>query len=224
MRTDPDMALALLDQKHAGKKLLLVTNSEWFYVVEMMKFTLDRFLPEGMTFRDVFDVVIVGARKPEFFSSKNPLFEVASEDGLLRPVVGPMAGGKAYFGGNAGAVEAFLGCSGTRSACRRPHLRGCPDIEERPAVADGARLVGAGAGGRSGDRAAGERGATLRVDGREGARRRPRVQAEARSPAAPRGLRAQARHDHGGSSTPSLPRRGTSSWRWIRSSRRSRTR
>ncbi len=112
VRTDPDMALALLDQKHAGKKLLLVTNSEWFYVVEMMKFTLDRFLPEGMTFRDVFDVVIVGARKPEFFSSKNPLFEVASEDGLLRPVVGPMAGGKAYFGGNAGAVEAFLGCSG----------------------------------------------------------------------------------------------------------------
>ncbi len=109
---DPEMALALLDQKHAGKKLLLVTNSEWFYVVEMMKFTLDRFLPDGMTFRELFDVIIVGARKPEFFSSRNPFFEVASDDGLLRPVVGPMRSGKAYLGGNAAGVEAFVGCSG----------------------------------------------------------------------------------------------------------------
>ncbi|MBK8258689.1 MAG: HAD-IG family 5'-nucleotidase [Polyangiaceae bacterium] len=110
--TDPDLTLALLDQKRAGKKLLLVTNSEWVYALEMMRFTIDRFLPGRMTFRDLFDVVIVGARKPEFFSSRNPLFEVTSEDGLLRPVVGPMQNGKAYFGGNAAAVEEYLGCSG----------------------------------------------------------------------------------------------------------------
>ena len=109
---DPELALALLDQKHAGKKLLLITNSEWYYVVEMMRFTLDRFLPGSMTFRELFDVVIVGARKPEFFSSKNPLFEVTSDDGLLRPVITGMQNGKAYFGGNAAAVEAYLGVSG----------------------------------------------------------------------------------------------------------------
>lgn len=110
--TDPDLPLALLDQKHAGKKLLLVTNSEWPYVVEMMRFTVDRYLPAGVTFRDLFDVVIAGARKPEFFASRNPFFEVMSADGLLRPVVGPIQSGKAYFGGNASAVEEFLGCSG----------------------------------------------------------------------------------------------------------------
>jgi HAD superfamily 5'-nucleotidase-like hydrolase len=109
---DPDVALALLDQKHAGKKLLLVTNSEWIYVVEMMKLTLDRYLPGSMTFRELFDVIIVGARKPEFFNARNPFFEVTSDDGLLRPVVGPLQSGKAYFGGNAAAVERFLGCSG----------------------------------------------------------------------------------------------------------------
>ncbi len=112
VETDPDLPLALLDQKHAGKKLLLVTNSEWIYVVDMMKVAIDRYLPAGMTFRDLFDVVIVGARKPEFFSSRNPFFEVTSEDGLLRPVVGPIRSGKAYFGGNAAGVEEFLGCSG----------------------------------------------------------------------------------------------------------------
>lgn len=110
--TDPDLPLALLDQKHAGKKLLLVTNSEWTYVVDMMRFAIDRYLPEGKTFRDLFDVIIVGARKPEFFTNRNPFFEVTSDDGLLRPVVGPLQAGKAYFGGNAAGVEAYLGCSG----------------------------------------------------------------------------------------------------------------
>lgn len=109
---DPDLPLALLDQKRAGKKLLLITNSEWVYVVEMMKLTLDPFLPGGMTFRSLFDVVIVGAHKPEFFSTRNAFFEVMSDDGLLRPAVGPMQDGKAYFGGHAAAVEAYLGCSG----------------------------------------------------------------------------------------------------------------
>lgn len=112
VETDPALPLALLDQKQAGKKLLLITNSEWVYVREMMRITLDRFLPEGMTFRDLFDVVICSARKPEFFSTKNPFFEVMSDDGLLRPVIGPMEDKKAYFGGNASAVEAYLGCSG----------------------------------------------------------------------------------------------------------------
>lgn len=112
VEVDPDMALALLDQKHAGKKLLLVTNSEWVYVAELMKLTLDRYLPGSMTFRELFDVVIVGARKPEFFNTRNPFFEVMSEDGLLRPVIGPIQSGKAYFGGYAAAVEQFLGCSG----------------------------------------------------------------------------------------------------------------
>ena len=90
---DAETPLALLDQKSAGKKLMLVTNSEWAYTKAMMTFAFDPFLG-GKTWRELFDVVIVGARKPEFFSGHAPFFEVATEDGLLRPDVGKIVPGK----------------------------------------------------------------------------------------------------------------------------------
>lgn len=109
---DPETPLALLDQKQAGKKLLLITNSEWFYTRAMMAYSFDRFLPAGMTWRDLFDVVIVSARKPEFFSIRSPLFEVVTEEGLLRPSVGGLRRGGQYLGGNASLVEQHLGIAG----------------------------------------------------------------------------------------------------------------
>jgi HAD superfamily 5'-nucleotidase-like hydrolase len=39
---DPDVVLALLDQKHAGKRLVLITNSEWDYTRRMMAYAFDR--------------------------------------------------------------------------------------------------------------------------------------------------------------------------------------
>lgn len=108
---DPDTALALLDQRRAGKKLLLISNSEWVYTRAVMSHAFDRYLPDGMTFRDLFDVLIVGARKPEFFTQRAPLFEVVSEDGLLRPALALREGG-AFLGGHAQLVEAHLGLSG----------------------------------------------------------------------------------------------------------------
>ena len=77
---DPEIALALLDQRHAGKKLLLITNSEWEFTRSMMAYAFDRLLPDGMTWRDLFHTVIVSAGKPEFFSGRNPLYEVVDEE------------------------------------------------------------------------------------------------------------------------------------------------
>lgn len=102
---DPDVPLALLDQKHAGKKLLLITNSEWEYTQRVMAYAFDRFLPEGTTWRDLFDIIIVSARKPSFFNDPNPAFEVINEEGLLQPAVGGVQPGKIYVGGNATMIE-----------------------------------------------------------------------------------------------------------------------
>ncbi|MCC6559467.1 MAG: HAD-IG family 5'-nucleotidase [Polyangiaceae bacterium] len=121
---EPETPMALLDQKRAGKKLLLITNSEWVYTRSMMSCTFDRHLPAGMTWRDLFDVVIVAARKPEFFSSRSPLFEVVSEDGLLRPSASGLREGGAYFGGNAGLVEQHLGLSGDEILYVGDHIYG----------------------------------------------------------------------------------------------------
>ncbi|KAJ6719929.1 5'-NUCLEOTIDASE DOMAIN-CONTAINING [Salix purpurea] len=108
---DPELPLALLDQKEAGKKLLLITNSDYHYTDKMMKHSFNRFLPNDMGWRDLFDMVIVSARKPEFFQMSHPLYEVVTGEGLMRPCFKARKGG-VYSGGSAQMVENSLDIHG----------------------------------------------------------------------------------------------------------------
>jgi HAD superfamily 5'-nucleotidase-like hydrolase len=128
---DPESALALLDQKIAGKKLLLITNSEWPFTSKMMTHAFDRHLPGAMTWRDLFEVVIVSARKPAFFTEHGPFFEVVHEDGLLRPHVGPLRSGGIYLGGSAAQVERDLGISGDEILYVGDHMFGDVHVSKR---------------------------------------------------------------------------------------------
>ncbi|MEM1053958.1 MAG: HAD-IG family 5'-nucleotidase [Bacteroidota bacterium] len=109
---DPEVPLALLDQKQAGKKVLLITNSDWDYAAPLLEYAFDPHLPGEMTWRDLFDLAIVGARKPAFFDETAPAFEVISPEGTLRPTNGTLETGRAYVGGHAALVEASLGLRG----------------------------------------------------------------------------------------------------------------
>ncbi|KAK3189455.1 hypothetical protein Dsin_029016 [Dipteronia sinensis] len=108
---DPELPLALLDQKEAGKKLLLITNSDYHYTDKMMQHSFNRFLPNDMGWRDLFDMVIVSARKPEFFQMSHPLYEVVTGEGLMRPCFKASKGGL-YSGGSAQMVENSLNVHG----------------------------------------------------------------------------------------------------------------
>jgi 5'-nucleotidase len=120
---DPELPLALLDLKKAGKKLMLITNSEWSYTRAMLGYIIDQFLPEGMTFRQLFDLVIVGARKPYFFELRSQAFRIVDdEQGLLVPHVGPLQEGGAYFAGNARLVEQCFGLRGEEILYVGDHL------------------------------------------------------------------------------------------------------
>jgi hypothetical protein len=77
-----------------------------------------------MTWRQLFDTVIVGARKPEFFTGRSPLFEVATEEGLLRPTSGPIKPGTSYLGGSAQELERALGLSGDEILYVGDHMFG----------------------------------------------------------------------------------------------------
>lgn len=121
---DPEMPLALMDQKHAGKKLMLITNSEWEYTRAMMCHAFDPYLPQGLKWTDLFDVIIVSARKPDFFLSQSPLFEVVSEEGLLRPTAQGLTRGGVFWGGNASLVEAHLKLSGEEILFVGDHMWG----------------------------------------------------------------------------------------------------
>jgi len=109
---DKETPLALLDQKESGKKLLLITNSEWSYVDAIMTWAFDPFLPDSLKWRDLFDIIIVRARKPDFFTLRMPVFEVVNAEGLLRECRGPLSPGRIYLGANARLVEDSLELSG----------------------------------------------------------------------------------------------------------------
>jgi 5'-nucleotidase len=110
---DPQAPLALLDQLRAGKRLMLISNSEWPYANTVMSYAFDRYLPQGMSWRDLFEIVTAGARKPGFFLYDLPLFSIEDEDaGLLKPAPSGISGPGAYLGGDATKVEEYLGLSG----------------------------------------------------------------------------------------------------------------
>jgi HAD superfamily 5'-nucleotidase-like hydrolase len=110
---DPDGVLALVDQLEAGKRLMLITNSEWEYTVRVMEHAFDPYLPEGMEWRDLFEAIIVSADKPSFFTSSKQLYKVVDEDAaLLRPHIGEIEPGSVFFGGCATQIEDFLGLHG----------------------------------------------------------------------------------------------------------------
>lgn len=113
VEVDPELGATLMDQKAAGLRLMVITNADWAYARFMLGYALDPHLPEGMTWRDVFDLVIVSARKPDFFGAEDlPTFEVTGGGELLSPRPGGIAADGIFVGGNAAMVERYLGLDG----------------------------------------------------------------------------------------------------------------
>jgi len=109
---DPEMVETLRDLADANKALLLITNSEWEYTHAMLSHAIDRHLPRGQTYRELFSVVVVQARKPSFFSGDAPAFRLVDSTGLFRPHRGPLEPKQVYAGGHARLLEAGLALSG----------------------------------------------------------------------------------------------------------------
>ncbi|OIP40595.1 MAG: hypothetical protein AUK47_08075 [Deltaproteobacteria bacterium CG2_30_63_29] len=111
---DPEIVSTLLDQRDAGKKLLLITNSGWPFTQQMMSYCVDRYLPDGMSsWRELFELVVVSARKPDFFLENQPTFVVTDASGTLLPDARLEGEALAYLGSDATQVEQYLGVDGS---------------------------------------------------------------------------------------------------------------
>ena len=108
-----------------GKRLMLITNSEWEYTVRIMEHAFDPYLPKGMRWRDLFEAIIVSSDKPAFFTADKPLYKVVDEEAsLLRPHIGKIEPGSVFFGGCASQVESSLEVSGDEILYVGDHLFG----------------------------------------------------------------------------------------------------
>jgi HAD superfamily 5'-nucleotidase-like hydrolase len=116
----PDLPATLHKLRSAGKKLFLLTNSEPPYTDKVMRYLLEGWPLDQApykTWRGFFDVVVSEARKPRFFTEREPFEEVvdlAAPSGHLGAPVKPkpvheLVRGKMYRGGCHVDLERMLG-------------------------------------------------------------------------------------------------------------------
>jgi HAD superfamily 5'-nucleotidase-like hydrolase len=113
IETDPHLAETLHKLRSSGKRLFLLTNSAWDYTDPVMSHLLDGQLGAYPSWRNYFDIIIVAACKPEFFTEERPFVELDG-DGLpmVRTSTGPFVRGRIYSGGNLKQFEARARASG----------------------------------------------------------------------------------------------------------------
>jgi 5'-nucleotidase len=108
-QVDPELGSTLHKFRSAGKKLFLLTNSLLPYTADVMGYVLGGQLAAYGHWRDYFDWIVVGARKPEFFIGNQPFQELDLADRPLgKPVAEPKRG-RIYLGGNQQGLQAALG-------------------------------------------------------------------------------------------------------------------
>ena len=72
LERDADLALALSRLALGGRRLFLLTNSDWHYVDGVCRYLFDGLLPGLDSWRDLFDLVLVKGAKPDFFRTRRP--------------------------------------------------------------------------------------------------------------------------------------------------------
>ena len=126
IRRDPELPATLHKLRSAGKKLFLLTNSRGPYTEKMMTYLLGPGLPGAMseypTWRNYFDVAIVAATKPAFFTERRPLVERDGEN--VRPAAFPLERGRLYEGGNLHELERAFGVPGDQILYIGDHIYG----------------------------------------------------------------------------------------------------
>jgi 5'-nucleotidase len=123
---DPELGPTLHRLRSGGKRLFLLTNSQWDYTQAVMAHLLDGLAPEYPTWRNYFDVVITGADKPRFFSDSNPFLELdaSSEIGTVLGEATSLERWKVYRGGNLASFEKMTGFSGEKVLYVGDHIYG----------------------------------------------------------------------------------------------------
>lgn len=97
---DPRTEALLIHLRDCGKKVFLLTNSEWEYTHAMMNTVLGRDESRGTEWLDLFDVVVAQGNKPSYF------------DPVRGQNATPGVTDKVLIGGNLTEIEDRLGCAG----------------------------------------------------------------------------------------------------------------
>lgn len=120
---DKDTVNVLKRFKEAGKKLWVITNSDFHYTKILLDYTITPYLDEGQTWADLFDITVTSARKPRFFTDKQVFYEIDLETGYLKNTHGPFTKG-IFHGGSAHVLQKDNNFSGEEILYLGDHIYG----------------------------------------------------------------------------------------------------
>lgn len=106
-----------------GKKIFILTNSEYAYTKLLLDYAINPFLSEGETWHQLFEYVITLANKPRFFYDNLRFLSVNPDNGSMTNTEGPIVPG-IYQGGNAKKFTEHLNVSGDEILYIGDHIYG----------------------------------------------------------------------------------------------------
>ncbi|RUR13531.1 HAD-IG family 5'-nucleotidase [Legionella sp. km772] len=106
-----------------GKKIFILTNSEYSYTKLLLDYAITPFLDKGESWQDLFEYVVTLANKPRFFYDNLRFLSVNPETGLMTNAEGPIGPG-VYQGGNAKKFTESLNIRGDEILYIGDHIYG----------------------------------------------------------------------------------------------------
>jgi len=123
LHRDVEVGLALLRLALNGRRMILLTNSDWEYARSICSFLFDGLLPGLESWRDLFDLVVVEAGKPDFFRSQQPFELIEAPTPATRESDVPAWGG-VYRGGCLDGFMRLIGEPGEHVLYVGDHIYG----------------------------------------------------------------------------------------------------
>lgn len=109
--------------KTHGKKIFIVTNSDFYYTKLLLDYAINPFLKAHKSWQDLFEIVVVSAQKPRFFFDNLKFLKVNPEDGSMMNYNDPLAAG-VYQGGSADAFTKDFSLPGDEILYIGDHIYG----------------------------------------------------------------------------------------------------
>lgn len=109
--------------RSGGKKLLLITNSDYKYTKKIMDFAYAPFMNNGEKWEDLFEFTITLSRKPKFFTDNLPFLKIDEKTALMENIEGEISPG-VYQGGNANTLQETLKLEGDEILYLGDHIYG----------------------------------------------------------------------------------------------------
>jgi HAD superfamily 5'-nucleotidase-like hydrolase len=106
-----------------GKKIFLLTNSQYNYTDLLLNYAINPFLKEGESWHNLFEFIITLANKPRFFYDSLKFLAVNPKDGMLSNTYGTIVPG-VYQGGNARKFTEDLKINGDEILYIGDHIYG----------------------------------------------------------------------------------------------------